>query len=153
MTECSHLLVFCARKDPSGSVERFIKECDVDTQAPDYATALRKSVSTMSPGEFLSWSTGQTFLALGVGVTAAADARIGACPMNGFVPQDVHRVLQLPDNQWPVAYLAVGSTLDGAAEGEKERLKLRLPHDALFTAHKPQPWQPQVPQYFAHGAH
>jgi nitroreductase len=45
-------------------------------------------------------------------VAAAADLRIGSCPMSGLVPAEVHKVLALPDNQWPVCYLALGSHLD-----------------------------------------
>jgi nitroreductase len=62
-------------------------------------------------------------------VTAAAELRISACPMGGFVAKDVHRVLELPENQWPVAYFAIGSTLD---EPDTTRVKLRLKTNDLF---------------------
>lgn len=132
--ECSHLLVFCARKFASESVERFIKFAEVEEKAAPYADALRSNVSPMPDDKFLQWSTNQAFIALGVACTAAADARIGACPMSGFVPDDVHRVLKLPANQWPVAYLAVGSHLDN--QEDPNRLKFRLPSSALYTWHR-----------------
>jgi nitroreductase / dihydropteridine reductase len=133
VTECSHLLVFCARNDASPTIERFIKAAGVEAKAPDYATALRANFSSLTTEQFLAYATNQAFIALGVAVTAAADARIGACPMSGFIPQDVHRVLQLPANQWPVAYLAIGSQLDG--QNSPQIMKFRLPTETLYTFH------------------
>ena len=109
----------------------------MEENAPAYATAVRNSVSGMPDDKFLHWSTNQAFIALGVAVTAAADARIGSCPMSGFVQEDVHRVLQLPANQWPVAYLAVGSHLDNKENtGGSNRRKFRIPSDILYTWHR-----------------
>ncbi len=87
----------------------------------------------MPSEQFQAWSTSQAYIALGVACTAAADARIGSCPMSGFVPKDVHRVLSLPANQWPVAYLAIGSYLDNKEDAN--RTKFRLPWETLFTFH------------------
>ena len=47
-------------------------------------------------------------VAFGVSVAAAADLRIPSCPMSGFVPSGVAEVLNLPENETPVAYLAIG---------------------------------------------
>ncbi len=118
-------------------MERFIKACDIETKSPPYAESLRSVFSPWSSEQFQAWSTNQAFIALGVAVTAAADARIGACPMSGFIPQDVHRVMALPANQWPVAYLAIGSHLDDdPTQQPEERFKYRLPTDTLYTFHK-----------------
>jgi nitroreductase len=123
--------VFCARNDAAETVERFIKSCDIDAKAPPYAQAVRGSISSMPSEQFQAWSTNQAYIALGVACTAAADARIGACPMSGFVPKDVHRVLELPPNQWPVAYLAIGSHVDN--KEDPNRVKFRLPWEELFA--------------------
>jgi nitroreductase len=47
-------------------------------------------------------------IALGVAVSAAADLRIASCPMTGFASDQVHSVLNLPECELPVAYLAIG---------------------------------------------
>ncbi len=53
--------------------------------------------------------------------------------MTGFEPEGVHRVLNLPANEHPMAYLAVGSHLD--AHDESERIKLRLKVEDLVQYH------------------
>lgn len=52
--------------------------------------------------------------------------------MGGFVASDVHKVLHLPDNEWPVVYLAIGSTEDPE---DTTRTKLRLKASDLFKYH------------------
>ncbi len=47
-------------------------------------------------------------MAFGISIAAAADFRIASCPMSGFVADGVASVLNLPENEKPVAYLAVG---------------------------------------------
>lgn len=135
VTECSHLLVFAARSDVEGTIERFIKSAEVGKSAPDYAASLRKCfVSTLDSKDFLSWSTNQAYIALGLAVAAAADSRIGSCPMTGFEPEGVNKVLGLPSNEHAVAYLAVGSHLDTEPDGG--RVKLRLKIDDLVEYHR-----------------
>jgi hypothetical protein len=43
----------------------------------------------MDKSAFLHWSTNQAYLSLGFAVAAAADLRVGTCPMSGFVPSEV----------------------------------------------------------------
>lgn len=107
--ECTHLLVFTARTDASGTVERFIKAKNLDTNDKDFAKVLRASVSGKNPADFREWAISQTFIAFGFSLAAAADLRVGSCPMGGFVASDVHKVLSLPAHEVPVAYLAVGN--------------------------------------------
>jgi nitroreductase/dihydropteridine reductase len=133
VTDCSHLLIFCARNDPDGCVERIIQSADIENIAPPYAASLKTSISSMTKEECQAWASNQAFIALGLGVAAAAELRISSCPMGGFVAADVHKVMQFPDNQWPVAYFAIGSSLDLP---ETDRTKLRLKTSDLFEFHK-----------------
>lgn len=122
-------------------MERFITHCDIDNLAPRYAKSVRAGISHMDQDACRQWASNQAFIGLGMGLAAAADQRIGSCPMSGFVPADVHKVLQLPDNQWPVCYLAIGSHLDtGDSENrdpvnKNERIRFRLPSEELFQFH------------------
>lgn len=134
VSECSNLLVFCARNDASPSVERFLTASNISISAPKFADSIRDSLSSKNTKEFLEWATNQAYIALGVGVTACADMRIGSCPMGGFVPADVHRILKLPAEEWPVAYLAIGSKLD---MGKKNaRKKFRFPLHEIVKYHR-----------------
>lgn len=135
VTECSHLMIFCARNDASPTVERFIKSKDLDNIAPDYARSMRLSLSSMDKDSFGSFASNQAYLALGFALVAAAELRIGSCPMSGFLPDDVHRVMKMQPNERPVAYMAVGSHLD-TEQVDPNRLKLRLDLDDFVQFHR-----------------
>lgn len=134
VTDCSHLLIFCARNDPIPTIERLINDNNLDVVSKSYADALRKNV-ILDPNEFLQWSKNMTFIGLGVGVSAASALRIGHCPMNGFDPDGVKKVANIPENQFPVAYLAIGSEFDDGMDKITDRIKYRVSFDNLFTMH------------------
>lgn len=134
VTECSHLLVFCARNDPEETVNRMISSNNLETVANSYAKSMKGALE-LSKEEFLQWSTNQAHVALGVGVCAAAELRIGHCPMGGLVGKDVREVLGLGENEFPVCYLAIGSNLDEGTD-KTGRIKYRLPMNELFKRHE-----------------
>lgn len=183
VTDCSHLLVFCAHTHAAHSVQRFVDACRIEDDAPDFASFLHRTYDSQPVSQYLPWASNQAYIALGIGVTAAADLRVGSCPMSGFVAADVAQVLQLPTItdylmqqskepsqtsqttvaadgtatpstaaatptapspekflSWPVAYLAIGSTLDDAAwhaESRKTYKRRRVPLQRLFQWHGP----------------
>ena len=53
--------------------------------------------------------------------------------MSGFVPEEVHKVLGLPDNEHPVAYMAVGSKEDSKPSSFK---KMRLDLNQIVRYHR-----------------
>jgi hypothetical protein len=56
--------------------------------------------------------------------------------MGGFEAAKVHQILKLPEDQWPVVYLAIGSTLDIPNEQlNGARPKLRIRYQDLFHLH------------------
>jgi nitroreductase len=85
----------------------------------------RDSFSAMDEKSFLQFSSNQAYLALGVAIAAAADARIGSCPMSGFVPEKVHEILSLPQWEKPVAFLALGSEKD-EIDGTNSKIRFDL---------------------------
>lgn len=143
VTECSHLLIFAASDNGKLSADRFIRSCNIEAEAPDFAQFLHRTYDEQSPDVFLPWAVNQAYIALGVGICAAAQERIGSCPMSGLVPADVKRVLNLPADQHPVAYLALGSTLDDEAwhaESRKTFPRRRIQQHDLFH------WRPEKPE-------
>lgn len=124
ITQCSHLLIFTARNDAGPTVERFVASQNLDVKVPPLATSIRSVLSQLDNSTFLAWSTNQAFIALGFSLCAAAELRIGSCPMSGFVPEEVHKLLALPKNEHPVAYMAIGSKSDKLSPFKKMRLEL-----------------------------
>lgn len=108
VTECHTLFILCARKD-------------VETRAEEYLTATQdvsRGMRDMLMGfisylpDKLAWASRQAYIALGFGLAAAAEQRIASCPMEGFNPEEVRKLLELPENLVPVVYLAVGATTE-----------------------------------------
>jgi nitroreductase/dihydropteridine reductase len=62
----------------------------------------------------VDWAARQAYIALGFGLAAAAELNIHSCPMEGFVPASVAKVLELDNSIEPIALLALGraSTVD-----------------------------------------
>jgi nitroreductase/dihydropteridine reductase len=107
VTDCDTLFVFCARYD-------------VETRAEEYLTAtgaegMRDMLMGFLKGmpDWATWADRQTYIALGFALAAAAEAQIASCPMEGFNPVEVSRVLKLPATERALAFLAVGHTTPG----------------------------------------
>lgn len=55
-------------------------------------------LSLLSPEQKIEWAEKQAFLAIGVLISAAAEAGIDASPMEGFDPHQVDKILELEDH-------------------------------------------------------
>lgn len=104
ITECSHLVVFTARKDLlSEHVEEYASLIVETRGAPretlDGFVAMIEGMRGQleSSGASTSWSQRQAYIALGFLLETAALMRIDACPMEGFQPEKVDKILGLTD--------------------------------------------------------
>lgn len=123
VAECAELLVFCARTDVEARAEEYLRATG--------AEGIRDMLMGFLAGlpDKAAWSARQAYLALGIGLVAAADAKIASCPMEGFVPAQVAEILELPDTLKPVVLLALGKWSE---EGEPYP-RFRFPADDLFV--------------------
>ncbi len=119
VTDCDTLFVFCAYSGSDKAVmdraEQLLAATGAESMRPMLMGFLEgvKNSTTLKDGlEF--WAERQTYVALGFALAAAAEAKIPSCPMEGFEPKEVKRILQPGGDLWPVAYLAVGHTVEGA---------------------------------------
>lgn len=124
VTECDTLYIFCARKDVEVRAEEYLN-----------ATGTGESLGPMLRG-FLShlpdkvaWAAKQAYIALGFALAAAAEQKIASCPMEGFLPNEVAKILELPETLVPLAFLAVGEYIE--YEGSYPRF--RFPESDLIT--------------------
>lgn len=135
VTQASHLLVFCARNDHPARAERMLEllsEGDA-TKRAELAPLENILVGSYTPfmttpEKAFAWGARQAYIALGFGLAAAAEMQIDACPMEGFDPAGVHKVLGLPENIWPLAFLTLGYRTAGPS-----RPKFRYPEDEIFV--------------------
>ncbi len=89
---------------------------------------MKESIKKKSNDGLINWSAQQAYLALGFGLAACAELKIDSCPMEGFDQDALKKVLDLPDNFFPYAYLAIGYRAKGPL-----KQKFRFSKDELFT--------------------
>lgn len=103
ITECTHLLVFCARNDLEVRLEEYVTA----TSTPHEGRAMIENmISHLSHP--VHWAKHQAYIALGFALAAATELKIATCPMEGFDPSGVSATLELPHNLVPAVLLAVG---------------------------------------------
>lgn len=96
------LFVFCAIKD----VEERIKQYSQQTGSKDKEQYM---LSYINKKDKVEWATHQAYIALGFGMAAAMERQIASCPMEGFEPDKVHKILNLDSNLVPCVLLTVGN--------------------------------------------
>jgi len=77
----------------------------------------------------LQWAMMQAYIALGFGMAAAMELNIASCPMEGFKPDEISKVLQLDTNLKPCVLLTVGNKRN---DYELEK-RFRFSKEDMFT--------------------
>jgi len=102
VADCSHLVVMTVKKEMSEEhVDKFINRiAEVRGGTPDALMGYRKMmVGDVVTGERsrypTEWAKYQAYIALGSLMTSAALLGIDSCPMEGFVPEEYDRILDL----------------------------------------------------------
>lgn len=138
VVESSHFLVFAARNGVTDEeIEKYIQNI-VQTRnvSPDSLNKFKEGLmklKTKTREEFFNWASRQAYIALGIGLVAAAESGVDATPMEGFEPQIMDKILGLQENGLQsVVLMALGY------RNEKEdRLvnakKVRKPSEDLFV--------------------
>ena len=102
VVDCSHFVVFTARTDmKEADVARLIARISSVRGVPEeslsrYRHAMLGDVVTGERGKIAhEWATRQCYIALGNLMTAAAVLGVDACPMEGLVPAEYDKILNL----------------------------------------------------------
>ncbi|TPV33237.1 NAD(P)H-dependent oxidoreductase [Paucihalobacter ruber] len=115
VVDASHLLVICIQNEVSGDdVDSYYKQLHQERQTPNeilepYKNQLKGVIQNMSEANREEWTIRQAYIALGNLMTVCAFESIDSCPMEGFIPSEVDRILNLNDfNLKSVLLLPVG---------------------------------------------
>lgn len=115
VVDASHLLVICIQNEVSGDdVDSYYKQLHQERQTPNeilepYKNQLKGVIQNMSEANREEWTIRQAYIALGNLMTVCAFESIDSCPMEGFIPSEVDRILNLKDfNLKSVLLLPVG---------------------------------------------
>lgn len=106
VSTCNVLYIFCAHTDVDVRAEEYLKR----TGAESIRGMLMGFLAAIP--DKAAWAAKQAYIALGFGLAAAAEQKIASCPMEGFMPSEVAKILDLPATLVPCVYLAVGKEPD-----------------------------------------
>ena len=101
VTDCSHMVVLCARdgmgqQDICNWLDQLAQTRGVSRESlQGYADMMNGFFSTMDYNKTLAWAKNQVYIALGQLMTSAAVLGVDACPMEGIVHAEYDRILGL----------------------------------------------------------
>lgn len=124
VSECTHLLVFCARNDLEARTDDFVGRTGMSKEQRGIIDGMISSLSHP-----VHWAKHQAYISLGFALAAAAELRIPSCPMEGFSPDGVAAVLDLPHYLIPTVFMAIGI----AGEVPTPYPRFRFPESDLIT--------------------
>ncbi len=115
VVDCSHLLVICIKTIIDGDYvdEKFNLEKEVRNVSEEsiggFRTFLKDTITNKPKEEIEISSINQAYIALGNLMTLCAFEKIDSCPMEGFIPSEYDRILDLKkQNLKSVLLLPVG---------------------------------------------
>ncbi|MES2314745.1 MAG: NAD(P)H-dependent oxidoreductase [Patescibacteria group bacterium] len=138
IVESSHLLIFAAWDTiTEKNVDDYLKLI-ADTRGMDVAALdgfkqyIMGTVNSLDPAGKVAWASKQAYIALGMGLSAAAMEGVDSTPMEGFEPAKLDEVLGLKEKGLKsVVILALGyrDTINDASASYK---KVRRAKEDLF---------------------
>lgn len=101
IVDASHLLVFANMTDFGGEqIDAFLNNIAETRQIPmesiaGYGDFMKSKLTTLPADKLSNWTSKQTYIALGNLLSAAAELKIDATPMEGFEAEKVNEILGL----------------------------------------------------------
>jgi len=101
VVDASHLLVLCIQNEiDTTDVEEHFDTVKAIRNTPDelldpFKEQLKSTIETMPDSKKSDWATKQAYIALGNLMTVCAIEEIDSCPMEGFLPEELDKVLNL----------------------------------------------------------
>ncbi|RCT54662.1 NAD(P)H-dependent oxidoreductase [Winogradskyella sp. KYW1333] len=101
VVDASHLLVLCIQNEiDTDDVEEHFDTVKAIRNTPDelldpFKEKLKSTIETMPDSKKSDWATKQAYIALGNLMTVCAIEEIDSCPMEGFLPEELDKVLNL----------------------------------------------------------
>ena len=115
VTDSSHLVVFCARRDFATEdvqryLERIVEVRGVTMESLNlYRDRIVELAGSKSPDVLKAWLERQVYIALGFMMSCAANLRIDTCALEGMDPAAYDRILKLEDSPYyTLCALALG---------------------------------------------
>ena len=140
VSQASHVIILAARTDVDEAFIRNMarlteKQRDLPQGELDgYAKQMIGAVMSMSDPQRIQWAQKQIYIALANMMVACAAAGVDSCPMEGFVPAQYDRLLNLGDHKLTATVvLPIGYRADD--DQQQHFAKVRNPMDQMVIHH------------------
>lgn len=128
--DASHMIVFANMTDFGEELVDDYFENVIDTRnltkkdVEDYSNTIKSTIGQLSQEQKAQWTAKQAYIVVGNLLSAAAQLRIDACPMEGFQSEEYNKILDLNSknlNAAVVVTLGYRSAEDDTQNHEKVR--------------------------------
>jgi len=137
ITQCSHLFVLCNyTKVEDKDIDTYLKlkadKSGIDVaDLSGYGDFMKGKIGSLDQVTQSTWTAKQTYIALGNLLTAAAELKIDACPMEGFDANVYNEILDL-DKQNLNAAVVVATGYRSNEDATQNAPKVRKSKSDLF---------------------
>lgn len=137
ITEASHIFVFAGLKSIDENYLKDFLENISKTRKIDLAelqglkNMLHNSILALPQPEQQLWAKNQAYIALGNFLSAAASLKVDTCPMEGFVTEEIDKILGLPEKNLSTAVMATAG-YRSAGDAAQHAAKVRKNKEELF---------------------
>ena len=103
VVDASHLIVIAARTELGDEdIDSYISNIAQTRnqnieELQGYSDMMKKDLLSREKNEQFTWSQRQSYIPLGTLLVAAADKKVDACPMEGFIPEKLNEILNLTE--------------------------------------------------------
>lgn len=138
ITEGSHVLVFAAWKEYStANVDKYINHIaalrGIPVESLDgMRNMITGAISGKTPEQLLAWNQKQAYIALGVGLVAAAEEQVDSTPMEGFDPDALDAALGLAEKGLRSTVILALGYRDAGNDYLNGKAKVRRNKEELF---------------------
>lgn len=137
ITEASHLFVFCNYSNVDAvDVDKYValiaktRNKNI-SDLEGFGDVMKGSIQAKSEDAVAEWTVRQTYIALGTLLTATAELRIDACPMEGFQSEEYNKILGLNEKGLNAAVIATIGYRSPEDPFQHEK-KVRRPQNEIF---------------------
>jgi nitroreductase len=137
LTDASQIIIFASETNLDAAyVKKYIDHIAKTRQIAresleGFEQAINGNISKLTAEQKIEWSHKQTYIALGVLLTAAADMGIDSCPMEGFNAAKFDEILGLNEKGLTTSVIAAIGFRSEDDEFSKF-IKVRKPNEEMF---------------------
>ncbi|MDH7913228.1 NAD(P)H-dependent oxidoreductase [Winogradskyella sp. SYSU M77433] len=136
--DASHMIVLANMTDFGDELVDNYFENVIDTRnlnkedVADYANTIKSTIGQLSQEQKALWTAKQAYIVVGNLLSAAAQLRIDACPMEGFQSEEYNKILDLNSKNLNAA-VVVTLGYRSEEDGTQHYKKVRKSENQLFT--------------------